>query len=288
MPPKAFHDPRLLSFDINQITMLQVKSATPFSLARQANGWVIHEPNPMPADAEFVARLLTNCFLLKIQDFAKEVPTDADLKQFALAPPKLSYAFYALRTNETGVVTNKLLTQVDFGDVTPEALMYARRSDETPVYLTDIITYLLPTAAWRLRDRQILDLASTNVAAIIITSGGKTNRVVHTAQGWAPNDPIRNAALEEAVFQLCNLRAYDWVDKGTRQMPTLGFQKDGLILEMEMVPGGPPAPPPIMFGKPGVRDNINAATYLDKDVQPTIFLFPRALFETLRNAFGGQ
>ena len=70
-------------------------------------------------------------------------------------------------------------------------------------------------------------------------------------------------------------------------MPALGFQKESLMLEIEMIPGGPQPPSPIMFGKPGVRDNINAATYLPGEAEPTLFLFPRGLYNTLTNAFGG-
>ena len=286
-PAKTFHDPRLISFDPNQVTLLQVKSATPFSLARQTNGlWIISEPNPIPADTELMGRFITNFFRLPIEKFAKDVPTDADLKEFGLVPTRLAYAFYAMRTNAAGVATNTLLTQVDFGNATDEALMHTRRSDETPVYLTLDIRFLLPTAAWRLRDRQIVSFPPTNVTAIILTSAGKTNRTVRSAQGWGGGDIVRTAALDEAIRQLCELRAYDWVDKGTKQMPALGFQKDGLILEIESVPGAPP-PAPIMFGKPGIRNNINAATYLPGDAEPTIFLFPRALYDTLLNAFGG-
>src|SRR6185369_16272589 len=99
-PAKTFHDPWLISFNPKQITMLQVKSATPFSLALQTNGvWMISEPTPMPADAELVGRFLTNFFKLPIENFAKDVPTDAELKEFGLAPARLSYAFYAIRTN---------------------------------------------------------------------------------------------------------------------------------------------------------------------------------------------
>jgi hypothetical protein len=288
-PAKTFHDPRLISFDPNQITMLQVKSETPFSLVRQTNGvWRINEPTPMPADAELMGRFLTNFFKLTIENFAKDVPTDAELKEFGLTPARLSYAFYAIRTNAAGVMTNMPITQVDFGNSTAEGLIYARRSDETPVYQTyDIASMaLLPTASWRLRDRQILNLSPTNIAAIVLTTGGKTNRTARTRQGWT-QDVVRNAAMEATVEQLCNLRAYDWVDKGTKQMLALGFQKDGLILDFETVPGAAAPPSPIVFGKPGVRDNINAATFLPGEVEPTLFLFPRGLYDTLLNAFGG-
>jgi hypothetical protein len=125
------------------------------------------------------------------------------------------------------------------------------------------------------------------VSAIVLSRAGKTNRTVHTPQGWAGSDPVRSAALDELALQLGKLRAYNWVGKGTAQMPSHGFEKDGLMLDVEITPGGP-LTPAIMFGKPGVRGNINAATYLPGDAEPTLFLFPSALYESLLNAFGGQ
>jgi hypothetical protein len=289
LPYKAFHDPRLLSADPNQLTMIQVKGSTPFTLARLTNGfWTVAEPNPMPVDVELMGRFLTNLFRLPIENFAKDVPTDADLKDFGLAPPRISFAFFSMRTNATGAATNGPLMQVDFGTATPEALMYARRSDETPVYLTLDTTYLLPTAAWRLRDRRIYDFSPTNVSAITVSAHGKTNRVTRTPQGWAGADPIRNAALEETVFRLGNLQAHDWVDKGTIKWASLGFQPDGIMLEVDLAPGSQTAAPPIMFGKLAPRDNIYAATYLPGDAEPTVFIFPADLYKTLLNAFGGQ
>lgn len=287
-PSKAFHDPRLISTDPAQITMIQVKGAAPFTVARQTNGsWMITEPNPMPADADLMKKFLGNVFQLTIENFPKDVPTDADLKQFGLAPPRMSYAFYAMRTNAAGAATNGLVTQVDFGGSTPEALMYARRSDEVPVYLTLDTTYLLPTAPWRLRDRRIFDFPATNVTAVVLTGNGKTNRVTRGPQGWTA-DPIVNAALQEVLYNLGQLQARDWVDKGTAAMSRYGLKPDGLMLDVELAPGSPTAPPPIMFGKPAVRNNMYAATVLPGEVEPTFFIFPGELYQSLLNAFGGQ
>lgn len=287
-PYKAFHDPRLLSTDPAQITMIEVKGAAPFTVARQTNGsWTITQPNPMPADADLMKKFLGNVFQLTIENFAKDVPTDADLKEFGLTPPRMSYAFYAMRTNAAGAATNALAAQVDFGRSTEEALMYARRSDEVPVYLTLDTTYLLPTAHWRLRDRRIYDFSPTNVTAIMLSGGGRTNRVARGPQGFSA-DPIVNAALNEVLYKLGQLHAHDWVDKGSNVMPRYGLRPDGLMLDVELAPGSPTAPPPIMFGKPAVRNNIYGATVLTGDVQPTIFIFPGELYQSLLNAFGGQ
>jgi hypothetical protein len=288
LPYKAFHDPRLISFDPGQLTIIQVKSATPYALARQTNGaWMITEPNPAPADAELVSKFLTNLFLLPIENFAKDVPTDSDLKAFGLGAPALSMALFGMRTNAAGAATNAMITQIDFGTTTEQALMYVRRRDETPVYLTIDTTYLFPTAPWRVRDRRLYDFAPTNVAAIIISGNGRTNRVARGPQGWS-SDTIQNPALEEIVFRLGKLQARDWVDKGTRRMASFGFQKDALMLELEMVPGSPTAPAPISFGKTGLRNNIYAATLLPGDAEPTLFEFPGDLYQALMHGFGGQ
>jgi len=289
LPYKAFHDPRLISNDPNQLTMIQVKGAAPFTLARQTNGlWTITEPTPIPTDANLVKAFLTNLTEMTIENFAKDVPTDADLKQFGLLPPRISYALFTLRTNATGAATNALLTQIDFGIPSPEGMVYARRRDETPVYETPNVSYLLPSAAWQLRDRRIYDFASADVAAIIIYSGGKTNRTVPTPQGWALGDVIRSAALDALVGRLGELRAHNWIDKGARRMPSLGFQKDSPMLEVELKPGAATAPPPISFGKLGVRNNVYAATVLPGDVEPTLFEFPGDLYQSLTNSFGGR
>jgi hypothetical protein len=287
LPAKAYHDPRLISVDPNQLTMIQVKGANPFTLARTNGLWAITEPTPIPADTNLVKAFLTNFLEMTIENFAKDVPTDADLKQFGLAPPRISYALFVARTNSAGGMTNALFTQADFGVVTADGLMYARRTDETPVYETPNIAYLLPSAAWQLRDRQIYDFAAKDIVSITIYSGGKTNRVRRGPQGW-DNDPIRNAALEATLVNLGELHAHQWVDKGTRRMAMLGFQKDSPMLEVELKPGSPTAPPPISFGKKGVRNNVYAATVLPGDVEPTLFEFPGELYDSLLNAFGGQ
>jgi hypothetical protein len=287
-PSTAFHDPRLISGDPAQITMIQVKGAASFTVERQTNGaWMITQPNPMPADADLMKKFLGNVFQLTIEKFPKDVPTDADLKQFGLAPARMSYSFYAMRTNAAGAATNALVTHVDFGGSTEEALMYARRSDEVPVYLTLDTTYLLPTAPWRLRDRRIFDFPATNVTAVSLSGNGKTNRVTRGPQGWTA-DPIVNAALQEVLYNLGQLQARDWVDKGTAAMARYGLRPDGLMLDVELAPGSPTAPPPIMFGKPAVRNNIYAATVLPGEVEPTFFIFPGELYQSLLNAFGGQ
>jgi hypothetical protein len=138
-----------------------------------------------------------------------------------------------------------------------------------------------------LRDRRIYDFAATNVTAIIFSGGGRTNRVVRGPQGWSPDDVV-NEALKEVLHNLGQLQARDWVDKGTAAMQRYGVKPDSLMLEVELAPGAPTSPPPIIFGKGAVRNHIYSATVLPGEVEPTFFLFPGDLFQSVTNAFGGR
>lgn len=89
------------------------------------------------------------------------------------------------------------------------------------------------------------------------------------------------------MLRLGQLRARTWVDKGTARMSKLGFQKDGVMIEVELTFGSATTPPPISFGKPAMRNNMYAATVLPGDAEPTLFEFPGDLYQSLLNAFGG-
>lgn len=286
LPYKAYHDPRLVSVDAAQVTQIRVNGTNGFAVARQTNGlWQITEPAPMAADQELMQFFITNLLTLEIVDFAKDVPTDADLKQFGLAPPRFSFALFNTRTNSAGALTNMLMTQVDFGTNKSDGALYARRSDETPVYVTPIgdISWSLPHAAWQLRDRRIFDLDPKEIAAVTVSYRGQTNRYARLATGWNA-DPIANAVTEEAVFRLAKLRAQMWRDRGGQSLARSGFARDGLMVTVEFSRNGVVTPIPISFGRKIIR-NIYAATVLPGDNELTLFDFPGDLYQDLARAF---
>lgn len=288
LPYKAYHDQYLLSTPATNIAQINVQFAQGgFALERQTNGlWQITQPAPMPTDQELAKYFITNLLRMEIVDFAKDVPDDADLKQFGLDAPVYSAALFTARTNGVGGFTNALATQVSFGKFLENASIYARRSDEIPVYFAQYGEVLrLPRQSWQLRDRRVFDFAATNVVALTLSLGGQTNRMTRDPNvGWSA-DPIRNAALEEAIFRLGMLTAMAWVDKGAQSMANRGFTTDGLAIAMEVARDGATNNAALVFGRATARGRL-AATVLPGETVPTIFEFPGTLYDDLAQALG--
>lgn len=284
---KAYHDPRLLSIDPNSISMIQINRTNGFTIVRQTNGlWKITEPTPMAADSELMKIFLNRLQEMEIVDFAKDVPTDADLKQFGLVPPRYSISLFTLRTNATGAITNTLLTQLDLGHNKSGDTLYARRSDETPVYVTPAVGVIdLPRAPWHLRDLRVFDFQTNEIAGFTLSLGPSSNRYSRRPQGWT-DDPIHNAAIDEALYRITRLRARQWVATGADRLPLYGITPEGLTVTFEIVRGGKTNPVPLKFGKRAIRNNIYAAATLPGDTEPTAFVFPGEFYDELARAIG--
>lgn len=283
-PRKVFHDPRLLSFDPSELSMIEVNGTNGYTLVFTNGGWQVTAPTPMPADLELTKMFLKNLQSMEIADFAKDVPTDADLKQFGLAPPKDSISLYTTRTNASGAATNTLLTQLDLGAARTEDTIYARRSDETPVYVTPNDPFLFPRSAWKLRDRRVFNFAASNITALTVIWRQQTNTIARGPQGWIA-DAIKNVEVEESLHRFGQLQARAWTDKGAGRVRELGFTSDGLAILANVVSNGATNIASVAFGKRGVRNNVYAATVLPGESEPMIFEFPGELYQQLLRAF---
>lgn len=286
---KAFHDQRLLSTPADEISQIATKHpAGGFTLEKQTNGlWQITQPAPMATDQDLAKLFVTNLLRMEIVDFPKDVPDEADLKQFGLDAPRYSVSLFTARTNGLGGLTNALATQLNFGTNLFNGGVYARRSDEIPVYLAlDGEMLMLPRHAWQLRYRRVFDFSPTNVTALVLSYQGQTNRIARdTSQAWNA-DPIVHAAVEEAVFRLGLLFANAWVDKGAQSMANRGFTPGSLTIAAEVTRDGVAAPVALMFGRRTARGNYFAATVLPGETEPTIFEFSKTLYDDLAQALG--
>jgi hypothetical protein len=279
LPAKKFHDPRLITIEPSELTQIQVNGTNGFTLARMTNGqWQITAPTPMVADTELVKAFLTNIVLMELVDSAKDVPTDADLKQFGLTAPRYSLALF-------GGATNGLLMKVDFGAHKTDDTVYARRSDETPVYVTPLEELILPREGWRLRDRRVFDFQPTDVVSITFLLNDERMPLPRKGNAWS-EDQIKNAEIEEAIFRLGRLHAYKWSSKGADRLATLGITNSSVEIEFGINRGSGVVPIKLHFGRKTVRDNVYAATILPGDTEPTAFEFPAKLFEQVAQAFG--
>jgi hypothetical protein len=284
LPPVEYRDRQLLSIPREQFSVIQVNGTNGFTLMRTNNQWAITAPAPIPTDQDLTQGFIKLLTDMDIADFVKDVPTDADLKQFGLTPAQFSIGIYGASTNGASV-TNTLLTQLDFGEQKrADAMVYARRSDETPVYLTADILPFLPKQSWELRDRRIFNFAPTNVVAITFSFQGKPYRFPHKAAGWV-DDPLLNAKVEEFIFRLGRVFARKWSGKGPQKMRDFGMSDDRMFIEVEVTPDIAKAPLKLWFGRPAVRGNIYAATILPGDTEGTSFEFPGDLYLLMAEGF---
>lgn len=283
-PHKAYHDPRLLSFDPAQLSSIEVNGTNGFTVVLTNGLWQITAPKPLPVDAELMRLFIRNLQEMEIADFAKDVPTDDDLKQFGLAPAQFSIGLFTTRTNASGASTNTLLLELDLGGTRTEDTIYARRTDETPVYVTPNNPWLFPRVAWKLRDRRVFNFAGSNVTALAVSWRGQTNRIARSPQGWVA-DPIKNLEVEEMLHRLGELKARNWTDQGMQRLAQYGFAPDGLAIEATVTRDGAAQPIILQFGKRGIRNNVYAATILPGDTEPTLFEFPGELHQQLLQAF---
>ncbi|HEV8542888.1 MAG TPA: DUF4340 domain-containing protein, partial [Verrucomicrobiae bacterium] len=284
-PYKNFHDPRLVRFNAKGLDRIMVRSIESFALQRQENGqWIADEKKMLPVDPEMLSAFVSTVLSMQIVDISKEVPSDADLKAFGLITPLASYSFFERQTNTSGFLTNILFTDLSFGTNLVDKI-YVRRSDETPVYLTPLASMLqLPRQAFELRDRRIWSFPATNLLKLTFSLGSATNSFARGPAGWS-DDPIANAAREEAVFRLSQLQARSWVAKGKERLGPFAINESSLKLELEVSENGGSAKYRVHFGRSSLRHDIYAAVILPGDTEPMIMEFPGEVYNPLAQAF---
>jgi hypothetical protein len=278
-PYKAFHDPRLLTFDLNALDRVTVHSQEKFSIQRQPNGrWTVGDKEGVPADFELLAEFLRTILSMRILDIAKEVPTEADLQALGLQVPRVSYGFFEKNTNTAGVTTNILFSEIGFGSNLVDRI-YVRRSDETPIYITPLAPLLeLPHQAFRMRERRIWNFSTNELVRLSLGSAAGTNSAVRSNSGWAA-DAVASAAIEEAAFRLSSLRVERWVAKGEEALKSAGITPQSQVLEVELKKPGGNEILRIHFGKETLRHNVYGT--VPGAGEPVIFEFPGEIYHLL-------
>ena len=277
-PYQAFHDPRL--FTLNNpgaLDKIEITFLEDFAVHRQADGrWMVGEN--VPADLELLGEFISKVLALRIVDIVKEVPTEADLQALGLRKPIASYSFFERMTNGAATPTNSLMATLSFGTNTADRI-YASRSDETPVYLTEFAKFLeLPRYAYELRDRLIWNYTTGNVTRVTLSSAGGTNSATRTGPNWSA-DPLANEAIGEAVFRLSHLKALRWVTQGEERKQSFGIVPGTEILEVELKTDSGTEVWRIHLGKLTMRRDIYAE---HPRVPGLIFEFPGEIYHLLK------
>ncbi len=268
-----FRDTRLATFTRVDVSRIELRSTTRLVAQRQdTNAWRLIEPLPLPADALLIQDLLATLGSLEISEFVKDVVTDYG--PYGLTNPVLVCALYQT-LQAPGGPTNRLLTQLEFGTAQGNQV-YVRRSDEGSVYATALAGFhKLPKAAYQLRERRIWDFAATNVTAIEVVQGGRTNKLTrNAAQAWVtaegPLELVEAALVEETVLQLAELRALRWLSMGDEELARYGLGGTPHRISLELRQGDKP---PVL----SVASNAPVAA-LQLNNQTVVFEIPARLY----------
>lgn len=235
---RLFCDRRMMVFNPAEVRALEFEAAEPVAVRLQTNGqWRIVRPYDAPADRALVYETLAALAGLEFVDFEREVTTD--FATFGLEPPLRHYRVLGAPTNAPPNATNRLLGEVRLGR--PKGtLILARRGTENSV-VTVLDRGQLPTAAWQLRDRQIWNVSTNDIAAITVFQQVATKKLIRegplewrlaegSVGGFTP------VTIEETAYQLGHLRAERWVASGAQRLSLYGFQEAGCRIDLELKP----------------------------------------------------
>ena len=280
----GFCDRRLLVFELEAVDRIVIQADEAFTVQRLTNGtWRIMAPFTAPADPVLVIEALAEMAGLEFLALEREVVTD--FSAYGLAPPRRRYRLERATVREAGA-TNGVVAEVSFGN--PSGHRYfVRRSLEDSVVLA-LNPVRLPKAAYQLRQRQLWNISTNDVAAITVSQGQQARRVVRTGpMQWAladgPGGPPNGVTLEEAAYLLGQLRAERWVAVGDDALPRYGFLDGGHQVTLEAKPGLDPPQLTVRFGSTSPAGRMYAAVTLASQPGPVIFECPARLREFVLN-----
>jgi hypothetical protein len=285
-PYKTFHESHLLSGQLQEVDRIEARSIENFALQRDStNRWILTEPQRVPAAPQSVALFMTNLANLEILDLVREVPSEDDLKALGFGTPIASYALYDTITNSLGLLTNVLMTRIDFGTNQVDTI-FVRRSDESPIYLTRLSDMLaLPKRVLDLRDRTVWRFESSNIVSLTITNKGQSGLLGRGQNGQWSGDAVLNAAIDETLHRLGELEAISWVARGAQRLKLFGITENSYAIKIDLAQDGKTESHYLAFGNASPARNVYASTILPGETEPVIFEVSPILYQQLIEQF---
>ena len=181
-PAAAETGPVVFKVDPASATALTIKTkgAPAVSLARDANGWRITAPKPLPADQEQVSMLLSSLAPLTAEEVVEQKA--ANLTQYGLDAPSIE-----VDVTGKGHREERLL----IGDDTPVgSSTYAMLADSPRVYtIASYAKSALNKTANDLRNKRLITMNADQMSRIELTHDGATIVLAHTGAGWTLEKP---------------------------------------------------------------------------------------------------
>jgi hypothetical protein len=271
-----FRDPHLVEVPAS-VKIIETHGEDNFTLERQADGaWRLPGAG-FPTDADLIKDFVSGLGGLPIAEFTKDVVLEQTLTNYGLAVPVRQYI---LKTTPAEALTNALI--VSFG--TSKDKVYARRSDEVPIYAVKPADFQrMPGASWQLRERRIWDFTTNEIAAVTTLQQGRTLRILRKGPyEWsiAPGSQgsINDLAVDETVRQIIEAPVTAWVGRGEEQRSRCGFGENGRKIILELKNGKKTE---IEFGAKAPSGCQYAAVSLEG--QPWIFEFSEDLYRDVQS-----
>jgi hypothetical protein len=240
-PVNEFRDPHLLALT-QPVDTIEVGGEATFALERGTNDTWRIMPQNLAADTGLVQDLLAQLAGMQIVQFVQDVVADPGLAPYGLATPAREYTLRSAATNDPAGGTNGLLVRLEFG-TNAEDKVFARRPDETAVVAVKLADFkALPAAPWQFRERQLWDVAITNVARVTIKQQGRSRVILRKGDHeWslAPGSQgvVEELGVEETVKGLCHPVANSWIARGESNRAQYGISDKSHVVTLEMRSG---------------------------------------------------
>lgn len=278
---------------------IDVAGRANFSVRRATNdAWRVTAPYDFPADTNLMKLFLTRLARLSVVPTngpiaVKDIVPPSEWVNYGLATPAWKYLLKSTTTNSATngatVITNAVMAELDFGAVTNNDTLFARRPEEPSVYAVALADFKkLPTSGIELHERRIWTFTPDQVIRVTVRQDGKPMELLRRA----PNDwtlaagsqgIINPLAVEVGASELGELGAERFVERGDDKRVQYGFTDKSLQISVLVNQNGKPETVSAEFGgwsPAGLRYGM-----VELDGTKWIFEFPNIVHDRLMSDF---
>jgi hypothetical protein len=261
---KLFADAK--SDKIDQVTVKSV-SGDKTTVQKQAGGWQITQPAPVPADEAELSGITSNLASLEVQRVVDEQP--ADVKQYTLDPARIEVTFKQDGKERTLLLGQKTPTGSD---------IYAKVPDTARVFLvSSFLESTFNKSSFDLRDKTILKIDREKVDRMEIETPERTLKVAKQGAEWRITSPVEARAdfgAVEGIIGRLNTTPMKSVAADAANLAEYGLDKPAATVR---VTSGS-AQAGLAIGK-SAGDGVVYAKDLSR---PLVFTVESALFDELK------
>jgi len=233
-------DLHLITWPTNSLSAIEVVGQENFTLRRGTNGmWLVGDNPVLVADTNAVREFLD---VLSRLEGTVEKDVVTDFATYNLNPPARQYLLTTAVTNSSGLVSNRVVAELQLGG-RHEEKVFARRPDEATVYGVPAREAVkLPRQAWQLQDRSVWTFSSNQVYRVAVRHGGRSVTLQRKPDNtWSIAEGSSGVvgnyqALDHTMERLGELRANVWLARGEEARADFGFdeQADRIALDLKI------------------------------------------------------